>query len=120
MNSDFIPLIGFVVTGILVVTVIAVVLHHKARRRAEQLAPAFELGTVRPAGPLSSGITGLYRGYTCRYTIQYPTQYDRGSALLRIELHSPYRWSAERANVGARLLVRIGLVPVVQLPNPSP
>ena len=110
MQNDFLPVIGFVATGIVVLAVIAVVLHRKAQRRAEQLGPAFELGTVRPAGPLSSGIAGLYRSYTCRYTIQYPSQYDRGGALLRIELHSPYRWSAERANVGSRVLVKIGLV----------
>jgi hypothetical protein len=80
-----------------------------ARKRLERLSPAFELGTCRPAGTFGTAVEGLYKGYTCRYTIQYASQYDPGGALLRINATGTHRWSAELANTGSRLLVKFGL-----------
>ena len=82
----------------------------KGRQRAEKLGIAFELGTPRPAGVLGSAVSGLYRGYSCRYQIQYPSQYDRGGANLQLKVTSPHQWSAEVAKSGTRLLARFGLV----------
>ncbi len=80
-----------------------------ARKRLERLSPAFELGTSRPSGPFGSAVEGLYKGYTCRYTVQYASQYDPGGALLRIAAIGAKRWSAEPANAGSRLMVKLGL-----------
>ena len=90
--------------------VVLLILVKKGRRRAEKLAAAFELGTSRPAGVLGSAIDGIYRGYSCRYQIQYPSQYDRGGANLRLAVTSPHRWSAEVAKPGTRMLARLGLL----------
>jgi len=80
------------------------------RRRAEKLRVAFELGTSKPAGVLGSAVDGLYRGYSCRYQIQYPSQYDRGGANLRFGVTSPHQWSAEVAKPGTRILTKFGLL----------
>lgn len=80
-----------------------------ARKRLERLSPAFELGTCRTIGPFGSAIEGLYKGYTCRYSIQYASQYDPGGARLRINATSNTQWSAEPANTGSKLLVKFGL-----------
>jgi hypothetical protein len=80
------------------------------RRRAEQLAVAFELGTAKAAGFLGGAVDGLYRGYSCRYQIQYPSQYDRGGASLRLMVSSPHQWTTEVAKPGTRLLARFGLL----------
>ena len=79
-------------------------------RRAERLRVAFELGTSKPAGVLGSAVDGLYRGYSCRYQVQYPSQYDRGGASLRLMVSSPHQWSTEVAKPGTRLLTRFGLL----------
>jgi hypothetical protein len=85
-------------------------LFRTGQRRAERLAVAFELGTSKPAGILGSAVDGLYRGYSCRYQIQYPSQYDRGGASVRLMVTSPHQWTAEVAKPGTRLLTRFGLV----------
>jgi len=90
--------------------VVLLILVKKGRRRAEKLAAAFELGTSRPAGVLGSAVDGIYRGYSCRYQIQYPSQYDRGGANLRFAVTSPHHWSAEVAKPGTRMLARLGLL----------
>ncbi len=82
----------------------------KGRLRAERMGAAFELGTSKPAGVLGSAVDGLYRGYSCRYQIQYPSQYDRGGASLRLMVSSPHQWSTEVAKPGTRLLTRFGLL----------
>jgi hypothetical protein len=87
-----------------------VVLLGKGRKRAEKLAPAFELGTATPAGFLGSAIGGLYRGFSCRYQVQYASQYDRGGATLRVAAAPPHQWTAEIEKPGTRLLSRFGLV----------
>jgi len=82
----------------------------KGRRRAERLGIAFELGTSKPAGFLGSATDGFYRGYSCRYQIQYPSQYDRGGASLRFLASSRHQWTAETTKPGRRLLTRFGLI----------
>jgi hypothetical protein len=90
--------------------VVLFMLLKKGRQRAEKLGVAFELGTSKPAGVLGSAVEGLYRGYSCRYQIQYPSQYDRGGAVLRFAVTSPHEWSAEVAKPGTRLLAKFGLL----------
>jgi hypothetical protein len=110
MDSEILPLalvVAFLVTGLAVVLAI---LGNKSRQRADRLAPAFELGTARPTGFLGSAVSGLYRGYTCRYQIQYASQYDRGGATVRLGISSPNQWSAEVNKTGTRLLSKIGLL----------
>jgi hypothetical protein len=87
-----------------------VILRARGHRRAERLGAAFELGTSRSAGFLGSALEGLYRGYSCRYQVQYASQYDRGGARLRLAIGSPHRWSAEVLNPGNRMLARLGLI----------
>lgn len=86
------------------------VLLQKGRQRAEKLGVAFELGTAKTAGVLGSAVEGLYRGYTCRYQIQYPSQHDRGGATLRLGMTSPHNWSAEVTKPGTRMLAKFGLL----------
>jgi len=86
------------------------ILRNKGRRRAERLGAAFELGTPRPAGVLGSALDGLYRGYSCRYLIQYASQYDRGGASLRFAVSSPHQWKAEVSKTATRMLARFGLL----------
>jgi hypothetical protein len=90
--------------------VVLFMLVKKGRRRAEKLETAFELGTSKPAGVLGSAVDGIYRGYSCRYQIQYPSQYDRGGANIRFAVTSTHQWSAEVAKPGTRLLARLGVL----------
>ena len=101
-------LVATVLVGVLALA--AVVLLGKGRRRAERLAPAFELGTAKPTGFLANSISGLYRGFSCRYLVQYASQYDRGGATLRLSVESPHQWSAEVERPGARMLTKFGLL----------
>lgn len=82
----------------------------KGRQRAEKMGVAFELGTAKAAGVLGSAVDGLYRGYSCRYQIQYPSQHDRGGCTLRLAITSPHNWSAEVAKPGTRMLTKFGLL----------
>ena len=97
-----------VLTGGLAVALFMLV--KKGRQRAEKLGVAFDLGTSKPAGVFGSAVDGLYRGYSCRYQIQYPSQYDRGGSSLRFAITSPHQWSAEVAKPGTRILARFGLL----------
>ena len=90
--------------------VVLFMLVKKGRVRAEKLGVAFELGTSKPAGVLGGAMDGLYRGYSCRYQIQYPSQYDRGGSSLRIAITSPHQWSAEVTKPGTRMLAKFGLL----------
>jgi len=90
--------------------VVLFMLLNKGRQRADKLGGAFELGTSKPAGVLGSAVDGLYRGYSCRFQIQYPSQYDRGGANLRFAITSPHQWSAEVAKPGTRILAKFGLL----------
>jgi len=110
MDSEFvkIALVVGALTGGLALMLFLLV--NKGRKRADRLAPAFELGTARPAGVLGSALDGLYRGYSCRYQIRYPSQYDRGGANLKLAVTSPHQWKAEVEKPGARFLARFGLI----------
>ncbi len=110
MDSEYLELalgVAVLVTGLAVVLAI---LGGKSRRRADRLAPAFELGTACPTGFLGSAVAGIYRGYSCRYQIQYASQYDRGGGSVRLSVSSPHQWSAEINKPGTRLLSRFGLL----------
>ena len=97
-------LVVAVLTGGLVAVLFMLV--KKVRQRAEKLGVAFELGTSKAAGVLGSAVDGLYRGYSCRYQIQYASQYDRGGASLRFAVTSPHQWSAEVTKPGTRILAK--------------
>jgi len=99
--------VAFLAGGLAVVLFLLV---RKGRKRAEKMGVAFELGTSKPAGVLGSAVDGLYRGYSCRYQIQYPSQYDRGGATLRFAVTSPHQWSAELSKPGTRVLAKFGLL----------
>ncbi len=90
--------------------VVLFILVNKGRQRAATLGVAFELGTSKAAGVLGSAVDGLYRGYSCRYQIQYPSQHDRGGANLRFTVTSPHQWSAEVTKPGTRMLAKFGLL----------
>ncbi len=90
--------------------VVLFMLVQKGRQRAEKLGVAFELGTSKAAGVLGSAVDGLYRGYSCRYQIQYPSQHDRGGSTLRLAITSPHQWSAEVTKPGTRMLAKFGLL----------
>lgn len=90
--------------------VLVLFLRHNGRGRLERLSPAFELGTSRAAGPFGTVVEGLYRGFSCRYTIQHASQYNPGGASLRFDLVGPHRWSAEVANPGAQLMLKLGVL----------
>jgi len=90
--------------------VVLFLLAKQGRGRAEKLGGAFELGTPRSAGVLGSAVDGLYKGYACRYQIQYRSQYDRGGANLRISATSPNRWSTELVKPGTRFMAKLGLL----------
>jgi hypothetical protein len=91
-------------------TVVLFMLVKKGRQRAEKLGVAFELGTSTPAGVLGSAVDGIYRGYSCRCQIQYPSQHDRGGSILRFAITSPHQWSAEVTKPGTRILAKFGLL----------
>jgi hypothetical protein len=110
MNPESIP----VILGAAVLTVglgtVLLLLLYKGRRRAARLGPAFDLGTSRPAGFLDSAVEGLFNGYSCRYLVQYASQYDRGGGCLQVSVTSAQQWTAEIANTGSRLLARLGFL----------
>jgi hypothetical protein len=110
MNQEFavLALVVALLTGGLAFALYMLV--RKGRLRTERLSIAFELGTAKSAGVLGSAVDGLYRGYSCRYQVQYPSQYDRGGASLRLMVSSPHHWSTEVAKPGTRLLTRFGLL----------
>jgi hypothetical protein len=96
--------VGIVLAIILVVAVVK----RSGRRRLESLGPAFELGTTRVVGPLGTSIEGIYRGYSCRLTIEQRSQYSPGGAALRVRATSPQQWSAHVDDIGSRLMVKVG------------
>ena len=110
MDSELIQLalVVALLTGGLVGVLL--ILLRRGRLRAERLSTAFELGTSRPAGILASAVDGLFAGYSCRYQIQYASQYDRGGAGLKLAVASPHQWSAEVSKPGMRMLTRFGVL----------
>lgn len=119
MDPEILKLV-FAVAALTTGLVLALaLLRNKGHRRAERLGAAFELGTSRPAGFLGSALDGLYRGYGCRYQIQYASQYDRGGASLRVAIASPHRWTAEVPKPGNRMLARFGFIVDFEIGDPE-
>ena len=110
MDTEFVKIAVGVAILVCGLALMIIILLSKGRKRAERLAPAFELGTARPTGVLGSALEGLYRGFSCRYRIQYPSQYDRGGAVLRLAVISSHQWTAELEKPGSRFLSRFWLI----------
>jgi len=110
MDPEIVKLILAVVILTGGLAVVLFLLAKQGRQRVEKLGGAFELGTSRSAGVLGSAADGLYRGYACRYQIQYRSQYDRGGANLRVSVTSPHQWSTEVVKPGTRLMAKLGLL----------
>ncbi|MDX2436770.1 MAG: hypothetical protein QNL88_06960 [Acidobacteriota bacterium] len=89
------------------------------QKRFESLAPAFDFGTSHKVGLFGMTIAGLAEGYTCRYTIQPASQHNPGGASLRVSVSAGGRWSAEVANTGSRLLVKVGVLQDVEIGDPE-
>ncbi len=101
------------------VTVAVVVMRRVGRRRFDLLAPAFDFGTCRMVGPFGLAVEGLYRGFSCRYTIQPASQNNPGGASLRLAVTGAGRWSAEVAGTGSRLLVTMGFLKDLEIGDPD-
>jgi len=107
---------GLIAAAVIVIAIVAKVMTRRAgRRRLEKLAPAFELGTTRLAGMFGNSVEGLFLGYTCRYTIETPSQYNPGGATLRLSATNTLQWSASVEDFGSRLMARFGIVKDVQI-----
>jgi hypothetical protein len=115
------PMIAaLLVAGVVLAAVIVIALIRRSgRRRLDNLAPAFELGTTRLVGPFGNMIEGLYQGYTCRYTLEQRSQYSPGGATLRVSAASPHQWSASVADMGSRLMVSIGILKDFDIGDPE-
>jgi hypothetical protein len=103
----------FFIIGVGAAAVIALIIaatRMAGRRRLELLGPAFELGTARTPGGLSTAVEGIFQGYTCRYTIEQRSQYSPGGAAIRIPASSPVQWTASKQDMGSRLMVQIGIL----------
>jgi hypothetical protein len=107
---------GLLVAAIVVIAVVAIVVTRRnAGRRLEKLAPAFEFGTTRSVGMLGASVEGLFLGYTCRYTIETPSQYNPGGATLRLGATNTLQWSSAVEDFGSRLMARFGIVKDIQI-----
>ena len=98
-----------------VIALIVAAIRSAGRRRLELLGPAFELGTARVPGALSTSVEGVFQGYTCRCTIEQRSQYSPGGAALRILASSPLQWNAAKQDIGSRLMAQIGLLKDVMI-----
>jgi len=92
------------------VTIAVVVMRSRGRKLLDELAPAFDFGTRRTVGPFGLVVEGLYRGFTCRYSIHPASQHHPGGASLRLAVNGAGTWSAELAGAGSRLLVKMGFL----------
>jgi hypothetical protein len=101
------------------VGIAAAVMRHHGRRRLEELAPAFEFGTCRKIGPFGLAVEGLYRGFTCRYTIHPASQHNPGGASLRLAVTGAGTWSADVAGSGSRLMVKMGFLQDLEIGDPE-
>jgi len=108
----------FFIIGVGAAAVIALIIaatRSAGRRRLELMGPAFELGTARVPGTLSTAVEGIYQGYTCRYSIEQRSQYSPGGATLRILASSPLHWNAAKQDMGSRLMAQVGLLKDVMI-----
>lgn len=109
---------AFFIIGLGVAAAVALIIFVSRRagqKRLEQLGPAFELGTAKLPGGLSSSVEGIYLGYTCRYAIEQRSQYSPGGATLRVGAASPLHWSASKADIGSRLMTNLGILKDVEI-----
>lgn len=108
------------VAVVLIGVAVAVTLARRSgRKRFESLAPAFDFGTARKVGFFGLTVAGLHNGYSCRYTIQPASQHNPGGATLRVDVSAAGRWSAEVANFGSRLMVKMGLIRDLDVGDPD-
>lgn len=107
-ESTVVLLVGIAVAAGLALIVLGV--RRAGRRRLEVLGPAFELGTARVAGTLSTSVEGLFQGYSCRYSVEQRSQYSPGGASLRVAASSPLQWIVAKQDMGSRLMTQIGLL----------
>ncbi len=89
------------------------------RKRLIRLAPAFDFGTCKKVGPFGMTVTGLYGGFTCRYTIHPASQHNPGGASLRLGVTGAGAWSADVAGAGSRLLVKMGVLRDLETGDPD-
>jgi hypothetical protein len=101
------------------VAIAVVMIRRVGRKRFIRLAPAFDFGTCRMVGPFGTVVAGLYRGFTCRYTIHPASQHSPGGASLRIGVNGAGKWSADVAGAGSRLLVTVGLLQDLEIGDPD-
>ncbi len=99
--------------------IVIVMVRRSGRRRLDNLAPAFELGTTRVVGPFGNIIEGIYQGYSARYTVEQRSQYSPGGATLRVGATSPQQWSAGVEDVGSKLMVRVGILKDFNIGDPD-
>jgi hypothetical protein len=112
-DSTLFLIIGFGAAAVIALAIAAT--RSAGRRRLELLGPAFELGTARTPGGLSTAVEGVYQGYTCRYSIEQRSQYSPGGATIRVPASSPLQWTAAKQDVGSRLMTQIGLLKDVMI-----
>lgn len=107
-ESTIVLLVAVAVAAAIALVVLGI--RRMGKRRLETLGPAFDLGTARIPGALSTGVAGLYQGYSCHYTIEQRSQYSPGGATLRVSASSPLQWAVTKQDVGSRLMTQIGIL----------
>jgi hypothetical protein len=111
------PRIVAVIAAVVVVAfgVVFALARRSTRSRLEKVVPAFELGTTRLVGTITSSLEGIFQGFTCRYTIENPSQHNPGGATLRVSAVSTVQWSAAVEDFGSRLMARLGLLKDIEI-----
>ena len=110
----------FAIAAVLTSVGVAVaVLRKSGQKRFETLAPAFDFGSSSKVGLFATTVEGIWRGYTCRYTIEPASQYSPGGARLSLAVSAAGRWSAERATAGSRFMVQVGVLQDHEIGDPD-
>ena len=119
MTDDDLFAILAIAAVLTAVGIAVVVMRRNGVKRFETLAPAFDFGSSRKIGLFGMTVEGLYHGYSCRYTIQPASQYSPGGASLRLAVSAAGSWSAEVANAGSRLMVKMGVLKDLEVGDPD-
>ena len=122
MNPDDLRAAVAIAMVMIGVGIAAVLMRRYGRKLLEKLGPAFDFGTCRRVGLFGLfglGVEGLYRGFTCRYSIEPASQHNPGGASLRLAVNGSGRWSAEVAGAGTRLMVRMGVLKDLESGDPD-
>jgi len=119
MNHDDLFAALAIAAVLIGVAIAAVLMRRYGRRLLEKLSPAFDFGTCRRVGLFVFAAEGLYRGFTCRYSIEPASQYNPGGASLRLAVNATGRWSAEVVGVGTRLMVSAGILQNLEIGDPD-